>query len=582
MTKLIKTLFWSLLFFTFSLVINNQQVFALEYINSFYSRIEINQDTSLSITEQIDYNTTISKHGIYRYIPITYNKNGVKETLPISNIKVSDDRGNSIPFSKSSDGKFINLKIGDPDKTFSGQKIYVISYEVERGVFAYDDHNELNWDITGEGWQFPINQSSATVISRYSPIDSVDCFSGIVGGDDGLCNYEQGENQVTFTYLKPINYGSNMTVVLNLPKQSELVFPTQRDLFILWLKNNWMIFLIPLPLIFMITWWFKNGRDIEFVSANVFDMDTTKPTKYSNSFFTARKPMVYEPLKDLTPGEAGAIIDGRTDIQDIVAEILELARKKYLKIEVEEKKVFFSKSREYIFTKQVKGQETLTSAQQTLLDAIFKSGDTVKLSQLKGKFYQSLPAIKTKIQKSLMEKKVYTSNPISIIALGCVFVAIATGILLFLYINFLAVIGIIWPIPIIIFQAFIGIFFAIKLPQKTAIGTNLWLQARGLRESIKRGTWRQKINEKHLFIEEVLPFAVSLGVVKQLSKDMKELNLEPPKYISGNMASAMIMSDFVNNFNNDVSTGLSYNPNSSSASGGGSGGGGGGGGGGSW
>lgn len=90
--------------------------------------------------------------------------------------------------------------------------------------------------------------------------------------------------------------------------------------------------------------------------------------------------------------------------------------------------------------------------------------------------------------------------------------------------------------------------------------------------------------EKHLFIEEILPFAVALNVVDQLSRDMKELGLEPPKYMGGtNFGTAA----FVSSFTSDLGAGLTYNPSSSSSGGGGfgggsSGGGGGGGGGGSW
>ena len=583
MIKIYRVFLFGLVLFIVSFFINNNAIYALESINSFYSRIEINQDTSLSITEQIDYSTTLSKHGIYRYIPISYNKNGVKEVLPISNISVSDDKGFPIPFTRSSDGKFVNIKIGDPDVTFSGQKIYVISYKVDRGLFQFDDKNQLVWDITGEGWQIPILKSSATIISRHSPISSVNCYSGPVGGDDGLCNFEAGENQVTFSYLNQISYGDNMTVELNLPKQSQLIFPTSQDLFMMWLQNNWILFLIPVMPIIMFIWWLKKGRDIEFISQNVFDMDPNKPTKYSSSFFFARKPMVYEPLKDLSPGEAGSLIDGKTDIQDIVAEILELARKKYLKINVTEKKILFVTSRDYEFSKQTIGTEHINKVQEYLLSEIFKYGEVIKLSELKGKFYKSIPQIKLLIESSLMDKNIYTNKPSKVVGFGWLAVFVSSGLLFIIYSNTLADLGIVWPVFAIFFQAFVSILIASKLSQKTAVGTNLWLQSRGLKETIKRGVWREKINEKNLFIENVLPFSVALGVVKQLSKDMEQLNIKPPEYISSSTVNALVMSDFINTFNKDVATGLAYNPSSSSMSGGGSsGGGGGGGGGGSW
>ena len=86
----------------------------------------------------------------------------------------------------------------------------------------------------------------------------------------------------------------------------------------------------------------------------------------------------------------------------------------------------------------------------------------------------------------------------------------------------------------------------------------------------------------------MLPFAVSLGVVHKLAKDMEALDIKPPEYINSANVTAMNTNTFVSSFTRSVNSNLSYNPNSSSSSGGSgfsggsSGGGGGGGGGGSW
>ncbi|GIK83975.1 MAG: hypothetical protein BroJett025_05970 [Patescibacteria group bacterium] len=585
MKKLLKSLLFGLAGFLF---FQTSPIFASETINSFYSIIEINQDTSLTITEQIQYTTTDNRHGIYRYIPTTYNKGGQVERLPIYDVAVSDDQGNPIPFTRSSDGRFLTLKIGDPDTTFSGEKNYVITYTVERGINQFENHNELFWDITGEGWQIPIQKSSATVISQFAELQELACYSGPIGSDDGQCNFELGKNQATFTYLDQISYGDNMTIVVRLPKESQLQFPTQTELFFLWLKHNWPIVLLPVPVLVMFLWWYKKGRDFEFISQNVFDMDASKPARLRPVQFNAREPMVYEPLKDITPGESGALLDERVDIQDIVAEILELARKKKLKISVTEKKVLFSITRDYEFTKLSENMAGLSNVQAYLFTELFKTGDVVQLSKLKGTFYLTIDAAKGKLESALVEKKAYTDKPMKVRALGLViFIILLAGVFWVLSVTVLPL-GIVWPVFLLVLQFPVGMLLGYNLPQKTAVGTNLCLQARGLRATINRGAWREKIKEKHLFIEEVLPFAVSLGVVKQLAKDMEELQIKPPEYISTAHLATWTVADFVSGFSTEVGNSLAYNPNSSSSSGGSgfsggsSGGGGGGGGGGSW
>ncbi|MCA9368668.1 MAG: DUF2207 domain-containing protein [Pseudomonadales bacterium] len=560
-----------------------------EEIPSFNSDITINQDTSIKIREEIQYTTTLSKHGIYRYIPVSYNKDGVKETLRISKISVQDKQGRSIQYTRFMDGPYLTLKIGDPDVTFTGDKTYVITYTVERAINQLEDHVELYWDITGEGWKIPISSTTATIHSEFAPITEVACFSGQYGTDDGLCETSYQENTATFSYSETINYGDNLTLAIKFPLESSLQFPTQSDLMMLWLKHNWPLLLIPLPLLGIILMWNKKGRDIQFVSPNVYDMNVDQPTQKRPISLKAREPFVYEPLKDLTPGEAGALIDERVDTQDIIAEILELVHKKYAKVEVIEKKNFlFGKTRDYQFTKLKPADAQLPEVQKYLHGELFKKNPVVKISELKGTFYRSISAAQALMEKSLTAKKVYVQSPGRARAMGILAYVGMVGIAVFAIVTVFFPLNIIWPLPVLLIQVPFGMMIAYNMTQKSAVGTNLWLQARGLRKTITYGKWREEIKEKQLFIEEVLPFAVALGVVDRLAKDMDELGLEPPDYLNSAALTTWNTSQFVRGFSQEMGSSLSYNPSSSSSSGSGfsgggsSGGGGGGGGGGSW
>lgn len=76
-------------------------------------------------------------------------------------------------------------------------------------------------------------------------------------------------------------------------------------------------------------------------------------------------------------------------------------------------------------------------------------------------------------------------------------------------------------------------FFAAKMPRRTAWGYSLYRQVIGLKYYVSKGKWREEIMEKNLFLEEMLPLAISLGVVNKLANDMKDLGMEPPKYFEG-------------------------------------------------
>jgi uncharacterized membrane protein len=567
-------------------------VLAFEQIDSFTSEITINQDTSLSIKEVIQYRTDLEKHGIYRYIPFRYRRNGLNYTAAISQEKITNEKGQTIPFERSMSDGNVTFKIGDPDRTFTGVQTYVISYRVKDALQRYEGFDELYWDITGEGWQIPIASTTATIRSPHAQVTEAACFSGVFGSDDTLCRIvSQTTEQVSLLYPQVINYNDNVTVGLKLNQANALDFPTPTEKNIQRFLDNANLVILILPALIMGGVWWRKGRDKLFISPNVFEHDEAKPQRTAPLFWQRRAPFVYEPIKDLTPGEAGALMDEKVDNEDVVAEIIELARKKYLKIERVETKKFLglAKDTDYVFTFLKDSDGKLSAAQSYLHEHIFSGGETsVKMSSLKGTFYTEMEQTKKLIFESLTDKKLFSSNPQTVKGVG-LGVAIAMLAGAFIWMFQVLERGQWLGIPLMILSTPFTLLFANALPAKTAKGSNLGLQAKGLKETIARGQWREKIKEKHLFVEEVLPFAIALGVVDQLARDMEALNLKPPQYIGG--SSAMMHNyafhSLVSDFSHQVSSNMAYNPSSSSSGGsfsggGSSGGGGGGGGGGSW
>lgn len=558
-----------------------------EEIIRFDSKITINQDTSLSITESIDYFTPEEKHGIYRYIPERYRREGKVVSNKVTQISVTSEVGEGIPFQVSRENGNVTMKIGDENKTFSGRKTFVISYKVAKAILQHPEFDELYWDITGEGWAFPIKQARVFITSPFAQTTEKKCFTGPIGGTESECLFGFSSTETIAFTNKQINYGDNFTVALKLDKANSLIFPSKMESLLEIILNNWTLALLPLPGIAMFLYWYKKGRDFRFVSQNVFDSDPNLPQGLRPLFEPINIPMVYEPLKDLTPGEAGTLLDERVDNQDVVAEIIDLARKKFLKIERVENKGFLRFGCDYLFTK-LKESQNLPEHQAYLLKNIFDSKTEVKMSELKGTFYIHMAKVKEMLYGGLTKKKMFTSKPMNALGIGMV-IAIILNIGVFVAtISTISFLQSGWAVLVLFVSFTLSLVFAMKMPQKTAVGTNFSLQAKGLRETIRLGKWREEIKEKHLFIEEVLPFAISLGVIGKLANDMAKLNLTPPKYMSGGLdGNTLAWSGFMSDFSKTASSGLSYNPSSSSAggsgfSGGSSGGGGGGGGGGSW
>ena len=555
-----------------------------ENIGLFSTEIKINQDTSLSIIETIDYFTPGSKHGIFRYIPEKYRQNGVIVSTPIRDISVTDAEGTAMPYELSRSGGNVTLKIGDPNITFSGSRVYVISYRVEDGLLRQKEGVKLLWDITGEGWSFPILRAEARVISPFAGVENVACFTGVFGGTESNCSSNQDSLRAIFNTQQQINYGDNFTVEIGLSPLNQLVFPSATTSLLRTIWNNIFWLFIPLPLVVMFWYWYRKGRDYRFAGPNVYNLDPSQPQALRPLFEPVYIPLVYQPIRELTPGQAGSLFDEKVDNSDVVAEIVELAHLKFLTIKRLNKQGILSLGHDYQLEKKDGGGQHLASHQRYLLENIFSTGDKVKLSELKGKFYPHMSKVKEMLAEDMKKKELFIGNPTTARAMGFV-VMIALEVAAFIAIaSSLAFLSSGWIVSLFILQGLVGLVLAWNMPQKTAVGTNLALQVKGLKRTIEVGKWREEIKEKGLFIEEILPLAIALGVIGKLVKDMAALNITPPSYASGGFAgNTLAWSGFISDFSSSASSGLSYNPSSSSYGGSsGSGGGGGGGGGGSW
>lgn len=613
MKKIIASLaFFFIFFFTF---VSKATANGDYRIENFKSDITLNRDTSVSVTETITSYFFIHKHGIIRVIPAIYSHKGRSINSHLQILSVTDDMDIPLNYTTENYNQSLRIKIGDPDKTIIGFQTYKISYKMRGIILKYDGIPEFYWNVTGHEWDTDILSASVSVTSAYAkPIETV-CYKGYPGTKSGNCEQEQNGNIARFA-VENITIGSDFTIAVKLEPQNNFAFPGRIENATSGFADNWGYLTAVFPFAIMLYIWSRRGRDDKFVGDNVYYKPDNPKIETAPIFARKHIPLVYHPLDGLSPAQVGTILDERIDINDIVAEIVELARLKYIKIEKLPKKNAFSKQ-DYGFTLLKKDDTKLNDYQKDILKEVFrnqvKSGsvfevaklikDTMEeekalkdiigkdystLSSLKNHFYAALPIIKNKVYKTLSEAGVFDGNPDSVrtkyILLYFVLVGIG-GYLTFSYAN--AYYNYI-PLAVGVIFDVVGFVFAYSMPKKTAWGYSLNRQVIGLREYLKIGKWREEHYEKHLFFEEMVPLAISLGVIGELAKDMNELGIEPPRYMNG-----FVLSHFASDIGNFRTTAASTFVSTPGGSGrsswgggsgfsGGGGGGFGGGGGGSW
>lgn len=538
-------------------------------IDNFEIDISVKEDSTLRVSEKIEVNFSERRHGIFRDIPVKFKDDqGFEYNMKLKVLSVENENGEPYKFQVSNQGNNKRIKIGDPNFEVIGKQIYLIHYEIERGVRYFEEHDELYWNPIGTAWPTSINKASVRVIFEenvyFMPQTGL-CYTGGFGSQEKNCSVQENDSVVLFKSIRPLNPYEGLTIVLNFPK-GEIYQPTSTEKFFGFIFDNWGFFIPVLVFISMFILWFLKGKDEPF-----------KKTLIAQ----------YEVPDNLTPGEVGYLMKERYNGRFLAGDIVSLAVKGYLKIEEIEKnslQKFFKTKPEYKFEKikDWKSSKDLTEHEKRILAGIFQFkaiGSKVKLSD-RTDFYQDKKEIDQRIKEQIKEKQYFSPNIWNQKYLYIIF------IILILVVAFIGIFQTRFDIFIGgILASLLVLFFKFFMSKKTSKGAEIYWKAKGFKHYIDVAeNDRSKFYAKENMFEQVLPYAIVFGNVDKWAKAFDGIIKESPDWYSGASTFSAI------GFSNSLSSGMvsssnlaSVSPSSSGSGGGGfSGGGGGGGGGGSW
>lgn len=196
---------------------------AEERITSYDSRIAIQPDGSIDVTETIDVNVENVQinHGIYRDFPTRYKgRHGERVRVGFDLIGTKLD-GQDEPNNTESIGNGVRIKIGSADRTVpTGEHRYVIHYRATRMLGRFADYDELYWNVTGNGWIFPIDQATATItLPRAAGFTQSAAYTGPQGGNTGHVRITaQSQDSISWITTVPLGSYEGLTVAAAFPK----------------------------------------------------------------------------------------------------------------------------------------------------------------------------------------------------------------------------------------------------------------------------------------------------------------------------------------------------------------------------
>lgn len=540
-------------------------------IEKFDAEIVVSPNGSVAVTENMQIHFIGGPwHGFYRTIPVEYvTPQGFDYALFLDVKSITNADGQRLKFESSRVRHYRQLKIYVPNADNSMQT-FSIEYTVSDALRFFEDHDEIYWNVTGDEWDVPIQSATARVILPVGTTNiRANVFTGAYRSTAHDADVEIAANGAEFRTRDPLRYHEGLTVAVAFDK-GFVHEPTAFDKASLFLRSNWPLALPLLAFAIMFYLWWTRGRDPRL------------------------RPIApqYEPPDQLTPGEAGTLVDNSADMRDITASIVDLAVRGYIVIEEHQRErmlgLFHDKDYNFILQKDRSEWLKLKPHEQSLLNGIFTLGtvnEIVPMSSLENHFYKNLSDIRSGILDSLVTHGYYRRRPDSVrsaylgagvvlgvlVALGGVSLGSSMGMAPLTFI----VAGVLTGVVICAFGWF--------MPAHTVQGARALEGVLGFEDflnHVEAERFNKMIKTPQMF-EKFLPFAMALGVEKNWSKAFQGIMTEPPGwYRGGTFGPQFYPYSFTNNLglmSSQAGTVFASAPRSSGGSGFGFGGGGGGG-----
>ncbi|MFZ5799396.1 MAG: DUF2207 domain-containing protein [Desulfobulbaceae bacterium] len=336
------------------------QVGAAERITSFDSRIVVQENGVLTVSETISVIAEGSeiRRGIYRDFPTTYkDRSGRRYRVGFTPLAVKRD-GRPEPFHLQEMRNGVRVYMGKEDVFLEpGPYIYTLTYQTTRQIGFFKNYDELYWNVTGNGWSFPIDSAGATIVlPEGTPILQHAMYTGPQGSTASEAEVTvKGSDGISFRTTAPLAPREGLTVAVAWPK-GVVAEPAPADKAAILIKDNLDTLIAGVGLLLLLAYylvvWSRVGRD-------------PAPGTIIPRFV---------PPDGFTPAAARFVTHMGFDHKAFACALVNMAVKKHLAI-IDDKKTFTLKR---IMDRR---QEPMSAGEQKIMDALLGNNDAVTLKQ---------------------------------------------------------------------------------------------------------------------------------------------------------------------------------------------------------
>jgi uncharacterized membrane protein YgcG len=242
-----------------------------ERILDFHSDIVVAANAGMQVSETIRVHAEGNqiRHGIYRDFPTEYrDRYGNRVHVAFEPEGVTRD-GMDEPFHSEGQNNGVRVYFGSENTLLDpGDYTYVLRYRTTRQLGFFDDHDELYWNVTGNGWDFPIEAASAAV-ALPGPIAAADLRLEAYTGEQGAKGHDytasaDAPSHALFSATRPLAPHEGLTVVVGFPK-GVVVAPSSAERARWFVSDNGGVLVGGIGLLLMWAYylfqWLRVGRD---------------------------------------------------------------------------------------------------------------------------------------------------------------------------------------------------------------------------------------------------------------------------------------------------------------------------------
>jgi uncharacterized membrane protein YgcG len=194
-----------------------------ERILDFFSDVRIERNGELLVIEHITLNAEGAeiKRGILRDFPTTYTAaNGTRVKIGLTVQGIARD-GAAEPYTLEALSNGVRMRIGSADTLLDpGRHVYAITYRTTRQLGFFPDFDELYWNVTGNGWTFPIDRARARItLPEPASFTQHSVYTGPqFSRDQNAQVTRQAPGVIEFQTTAPLDVAEGLTVAAAFPK----------------------------------------------------------------------------------------------------------------------------------------------------------------------------------------------------------------------------------------------------------------------------------------------------------------------------------------------------------------------------